>query len=93
VARRVIDQGPFRLTEIHGRRRSLDQRFEVGRLLRRHGLQPARCEFALEETPLLDLIESLFVEAHDRGDAAFDYEACRATVARAVGLPERTERA
>ena len=78
MARAVIDQGPFRITEIHGPNRSLNERFEVSRLLRQRGFKPARCEFALERIPLIDLIESLLVEAHDRGDPAFDYDAWRA---------------
>jgi hypothetical protein len=86
VARKVIDQGPFRYPEIHGPRRSVDERFHVGRLLRQHGFQPARCEFALERIPLVDLIESLLLEAHDRGDPAFDYEAWRAEGAREAPL-------
>jgi hypothetical protein len=88
VPRQVIDPGPFRYTEIHGPRRSSSEQFHVGRLLRQHGLQPTRCEFALQEIPLIDLIESLLVEAHDRGDRAFDYEAWRTE-----GAPEEPLRA
>ena len=90
VARNVIDQGPFRFTEIHGPRRSLDERSQVALLLRRRGLQPPRCEFALEEIPLIDLIESLIVEAHfERGlQELWDYEAWRAN-----GAPEAELRA
>jgi hypothetical protein len=60
----------------------------LARLLRQLGLQPQRCEFALQEIPLIDLIESLLLHAHERGEAAFDYEAWRAE-----GAPEAPLRA
>jgi hypothetical protein len=78
VPRRVVDAGPFRFTEIHGSHRSTEEQGHAARLLRQCGLQPARCEFALVEIPLIDLIESLLVEAYDKADRAFDYEAWRA---------------
>jgi hypothetical protein len=88
MPREVIDPGPFRFTEIHGAHRSTDEQGHAARLLRRCGLQPPRCEFALVEIPLIELIESLLVEAHVRGDRAFDYEAWRAE-----GAPEARLRA
>jgi hypothetical protein len=85
-----IDQGPFRFTEIHGPHRTSDQRFHVGRLLRDRGINPARCEFALGKIPVIELIESLLLEAHDKGQGGntFEYEAWRAE-----GAPEAPLRA
>ena len=59
-------------------------------LIRKCGLSPARCEFALEEVPLNDLIESLILEAHDLGNArnTFQYEAWRADGAPVAALRE-----
>ena len=56
-----------------------------GRTHQECGLTPQRCEFALEEIPLIDLIESLLLQAHDLGQAGntFEYEAWRAD-----GAPE-----
>ena len=68
VARRVVDAGPFRYTEIHGQHRSMEERFAVAQLLRQQGIQPTLCEFAtLQEVALIDLIESFIVEAHIEG--------------------------
>jgi hypothetical protein len=86
VPRRVVDAGPFRFTEIHGTHRSPEEQGHAARLLRQCGLQPARCEFSLVEIPLIELIESLLVEAHVRGDRAFDYEAWRAEGASETSL-------
>ena len=89
MPRKVIDPGPFRFKEIHGQHRTPEQQYHVGHLLRRRGVNPGRCEFALEEIPLIDLIESLLVEAYDeRGDRAFDYEAWRRQGAPAAPLRE-----
>jgi hypothetical protein len=63
----------------------------VARLLRQRGLQPARCEFALVEAPLIDLIESVIVEAHLEGRLGqefWDYEAWRAQGAPEAQLRE-----
>ena len=49
----------------------------------------AQCEFALEEIPLIDLIESLLVQANEHGDSAFDFDAW--TVQGAPEAPLRTE--
>jgi hypothetical protein len=90
VPRRLIDPGPFRFTEIHGPHRSSSEQGHAAGLIRKLGLTPARCEFALEEIPLIDLIESLLLEAHDLGYAGntFQYEAWRAE-----GAPEAALRA
>jgi hypothetical protein len=89
VARNVIDEGPFRFTEIHGPHRSLAEQFHVAALIRECGFLPPRCEFELEEVTLIDLIESALMEAYyARGDRAFDYEAWRAK-----GAPEAPLRA
>jgi hypothetical protein len=89
VPREVIDEGPFRFTEIHGPHRSLAEQSQVAVIIRNRGFQPPRCEFVLEEVPLIDLIESALAEAYyDRGDRAFDYKAWRAE-----GAPEAPLRA
>ena len=83
--RRLIDAGPFRFTQIQGPHRPYDERHEVGRLLRLRGFQPPRCEFALEDVPVIDLIESLIVEAHLERELheLWDYEPWRSD-----GAPE-----
>lgn len=90
MPREVIDPGPFRFTEIHGSHRARDEQFQVGRLLRLRGAEPPRCEFALEEIPLIQLIESMVVESHlERGlqeAGVFDYEAWRANGAQDAPL-------
>ena len=53
VAREVIDPGPFRFAEIHGLHRSPSEQGHVAGLIRKCGLTPARCEFALERIPLI----------------------------------------
>jgi hypothetical protein len=59
-------------------------------MLRKRGLQPPRCEFALEEVPLIDLIESFIVEAQLEGrlHEVWDYEAWRARGAPETQLRE-----
>jgi hypothetical protein len=85
VGREVIDPGPFRFKEIHGPRRSVEERNHVVRLLKKQGRQPVTSKFRLETVPVVELIESLLAEAHHRGYGGntFQYDTWRSQ-----GAPE-----